>query len=131
MLALAYSEKFIRIKQHTLFDTLDTDMRDAIRGIAISNQLTLQELKLIVDAAIDLEMWKEQGLAARWRDWRQTSGLHGREFKKWALRQLNDELTRLRNTTTIYQEVTRPQPSYRPGKIKFEQQTASRQIFCM
>ena len=131
MLALAYSEKFIRIKQHTLFDTLDTDMRDAIRGIAISNQLTQQELKLIVDAAIDLEMWNEKGLAARWRDWRQTSGLHGREFKKWALRQLNDELTRLRNTTTIYQEVTRPQPSYRPGKIKLEQQTATRKIFGM
>ncbi|MBF8269850.1 MAG: hypothetical protein HW386_1559 [Gammaproteobacteria bacterium] len=116
MLPVAYDEKFLDIKQHTLFDTLDAARQEAIRDIAVINRLTRQELKQIVDAAIDLEMWDEKDLVARWQEWRQTSRLQGREFKKWALRQLADQLAALRNSITTYNE---------------QQQTDARRIFGM
>ena len=131
MLALAYSEKFIRIKQHTLFNTMDTTGQEAIRDIAMANRLTRQELQQIVDAAIDLEMWDEKSLVARWQELRQASRLQGREFKKWALRQLAGQLASLRDSTTLYHGQPRRQRPYRSRKIQLEQQPAARQIFGM
>jgi len=126
-----YSEKFLRIRQHTLFDTISTANQEAVREIAVANRLSQQELHLVVNAAIDLEMWGEPDISTRWRAWRMSSSLQGREFKKWALGQLHAQLHELHQGTTIYQDKPARQPVYRPRKIRLQEQPADRRIFGM
>ena len=126
-----YSAKFLRIKQQTVFDSLSADTRNAVRNIAMQNRLTQQELKQLVDSAIDLDMWDEENLETRWHAWRTSSSLQGREFKKWALQQLDTHLTQLRNNETVYRQDPPPQPSYRPMKVRLNKQTEGQKIFGM
>lgn len=131
MLPTAYGEKFSRIQQQTMFHSLDAATRDAVRAIATENRLTQQELKLLVDSAIDLNMWNENDLAEQWHEWRASSNLRGREFKKWALQQLQQRLTALRGSETRYDPDPQRQPSYRPLKVKLHSQTTGQKIFGM
>jgi len=126
-----YSEKFLRIKQQTMFDALDSSTRNAVQLIAMENQLTQQELKQLVDSAIDLDMWDEKTLPARWHEWRESSNLKGREFKKWAMQQLDVQLAELRNNETVYQPKSPRQRSYRPMKVRLNKQTQGQKIFGM
>lgn len=126
-----YSDKFIRIKQHTMFDTLDAKTRNAVRSIAMENRLTQQELKKLVDSAIDLDMWDENNLADVWREWRDSSSLTGREFKRWAIQQLDMHLAELRNGETTYDRSPPRQPAYRPMKVQLAKQTGGQKIFGM
>ena len=126
-----YREKFLRIKQQTMFDALDTNTRNAVRGIAMENRLTQQELKKLVDCAIDLDMWDEKPLSDRWHEWRASSSLQGREFKKWAMQQLDVRLAELRNNETVYEPDPPRQPSYRPMKVSVNKQAEGQKIFGM
>ena len=114
-----------------MFDALDAGTRDAVSTIALENRLTQQELKILVESAIDLDMWGEKNLHARWHEWRDSSGLQGREFKKWAMQQLGVQLAELRNNETEYNQAPARQRSYRPMKVKLDEQTRGRKIFGM
>lgn len=126
-----YTEKFTRLRKQTRFDTLDESTRAAIRTIAMDNFLTQQELKTVVDASIDLEMWGEMDLVTYWKKLRDTSNLHGREFKKWALKQLDDHMKSILRSETEYLSQPAPQTSYRPLKLKISEETAGQKIFGM
>lgn len=124
-----YLEKFDTIKHSTLFDNLDPASRDAIRAIALDNLLTLQELKLLVEAGIDLDMWEETSLAGFWDELRQSSDLTGREFKKWALRKLHERMEMLRNSETVYRHNVDRRISAHRLKSRITQQSSPGRIF--
>ncbi len=99
-----YPEKFDKIEQQTLFHALDAASRDTIRAIAVDNQLTQQELRLLVESSLDLEMWEETSLSMFWDELRGASALSGPEFKKWALAKVRERMETLRRGETFYRQ---------------------------
>ncbi|MCK5433129.1 MAG: hypothetical protein KAJ03_10310, partial [Gammaproteobacteria bacterium] len=57
-----YWDKFDNILELTLFDKLDKANQIATRNIAIENRFTVQELKIFIESAIDLNIWNEESL---------------------------------------------------------------------
>ena len=97
-----YSEKFENIQAQTLFKTLDRGEQECVRTIAFDNRFTLRELAGFVESSIDLDLWNEQSLCARWIQWRKESSLQGREFKKWAFGRQDKLLKKLAEEETRY-----------------------------
>jgi spore photoproduct lyase len=126
-----YRAKFLLDKQHTLFDRLDSVSQAAIQEIAAAHRLTRQELKRVVDAALDLRMWRETDLITRWREWHRASVLQGREFKKWALRRLDDDLAGLRGAVVRYAAQPPRQSRQQSRKITLDQRPPESKIFGM
>jgi DNA repair photolyase len=113
----------------TLFDKLEDDQQLAIREIAEINRFTLQELRILIESAIDLTIWNEKSLVSYWQQWRQSTNLKGREFKKWAFRKLEELLVELREKENDYSGGIAKNPSYRNQKVKTSQQTSDTKIF--
>jgi spore photoproduct lyase len=126
-----YPEKFARIRAQTLFHKLDDPTRDAVHNIAFDNRLTLQELKLLVNASIDLQMWNAGSLVNDWQRWRAGSRLQGREFKKWAFRELQRKLDACRNGGIAYTAEADSGSSRPRRKIKIEERPRTEKIFGM
>ena len=51
----------------TLYDVLPPAEQSAVRTVHARYPLTVQEMRLLCEAARDLEMWGEPGLEAWWR----------------------------------------------------------------
>ena len=60
-------DRFTALVGHTLFDQLAPEQQGLLRDLSDCYRLTVQEMRLLCEAARDLEMWREPGLAAWWR----------------------------------------------------------------
>lgn len=124
-----YLDKFDKILQHTLFDKLDKANQIATRNIAVENRFTVQELRIFIESVIDLCTWNEGSLISHWLQWRLSSDLTGREFKKWAFSKLEKLLLELREKENDYSDGLTKNPSYRNQKITILHQTSDSKIF--
>jgi spore photoproduct lyase len=124
-----YWDKFDNILELTLFDKLDKANQIATRNIAIENRFTVQELKIFIESAIDLNIWNEESLISHWHKWRLSTNLKGREFKKWAFSKLEDLLAELREKENDYSVGLVKIPSYRTQKVTTLHQTSDSKIF--
>ncbi len=113
----------------TLFDKLESDQQLALREIAEVNHFTLQELRIIVESAIDLAIWNEKSLVSYWQQWQQSTDLKGREFKKWAFKKLDELLLELREKENDYSNILIDNNSFRNQKVTTLQQTSDTKIF--
>ena len=124
-----YLEKFDKFIEQTLFDKLERDNQIAIRDIAALNHFTFQELRIFIESAIDLSVWNERSLVSYWQQWRLSSDLKGREFKKWAFNKLDELLTELRETENDYSGGLAKNLSYRNQKVATLKETTGTKIF--
>jgi len=124
-----YLDKFGEILETSLFDKLDKDSQIATRNIAERNRFTLQELRIFIESAIDLNIWNEESLISHWRHWRMSTDLKGRGFKKWAFSKLEELLVELREKENDYSGGLAKNPSYRNQKITTLHQTTDIKIF--
>jgi spore photoproduct lyase len=122
-----YPDKFEKIKKQTLFDKLNEKERKVVREIAIENHFTLQELRKFTESTIDLSIWNETSLISLWQQWRENSGLTGREYKKRAFNKLDKLLKDLGEKEIEYPERQENKPSSRSQKIVLE--TSEDKIF--
>ncbi len=127
----AYSDKFKKIQQQTLFQTLATPEREDVLAIALENRFTLQELGNFIDCCIDLKLWDEKPLGSRWKQWRKESGLVGREFKKWAFAKQDVLLKDLRSRQPEYKEDPGIERRYRSKKSKIRDNDKQGTLFGM
>jgi len=97
-----YLDKFDNILELTLFNKLDKANQIATRNIAVENRFTLQELRIFIESAIDLNIWNEENLTSHWHKWRLSTNLKEREFKKWAFNKLEELLGDIMLQSTNY-----------------------------
>ncbi len=64
----AYTQKFDSIVRHTLFAHLPAATQASVRKIAHHHRLTQQELRQIIEVAIDLNLWDSEPLETFWPD---------------------------------------------------------------
>ncbi len=102
--AETYTEKFERCQGQTLFPQLDPRDQEDVRRLAARHRFTLQELRLLSEAAMDLRMWRETPLPRWWQ--RQEAGLTlpPRQLKKELFRRLRSWLEELRSEAPEYPE---------------------------
>ncbi len=119
--------------RNTLFDTLPAEEQALLRDLHARYRLTVQEMRLLCEAARDLEQWREPGLAAWWRtaegapevagapvggprEGRAPAGRApvGRERKRRLLRRLHEHVAGLRTAATVYPAATPPAPARPP-----------------
>ena len=124
-----YLDKFDKILELTLFDKLDKENQIATRNIAIENRFTLQELRIFIESAIDLNVWNEESLMSHWQQWRLSTDLKGREFKKWVFRKLEELLFELREKENDYSGELAKKTSYRNQKVTTLNETTDTKIF--
>ncbi len=124
-----YLDKLEKILETSLFDKLDKVNQTAIREIAVENRLTLQEVRILIESAVDLNIWNEESLISHWQQWRLSSDMDGREFKKWAFNKLEELLHELREKENDYSGGLVKNPSYRKQKISTLHQTSDIKIF--
>jgi DNA repair photolyase len=124
-----YIDKFDSKLELTLFEKLDKANQVATRNIAVVNRFTLQELKIFIESAIDLNIWDEESLISHWGKWRLSTKLKGREFKKWAFSKLEVLLAELREKENDYSGELAKNPSYRHQKVTILPQTSDTSIF--
>jgi len=106
-----YLDKFDNILELTLFNKLDKANQIATRNIAVENRFTLQELRIFIESAIDLNIWNEENLTSHWHKWRLSTNLKEREFKKWAFNKLEELLAELRKKENDYSDGLAKNPS--------------------
>mgnify|MGYP000334920506 CR=1 FL=1 len=118
-----YSGKFERIEAQTLYRKLDPEQQVRVKKIAFVHYFTLQELRFFVEALIDLKLWSAGDLEAHWQHWRRQSQRQGKDFKKWAFKQLRQLLQDLKQQPTDYRLNTDTTPVYRksPSKISLSE----------
>ncbi len=124
-----YLDKFDNILELTLFNKLDKTNQIATRNIAVENRFTLQELRIFIESAIDLNIWNEENLTSHWHKWRLSTNLKEREFKKWAFKKLEELLAELREKENDYSDGLAKNPSYRHQKVTTLHQTSATSIF--
>ena len=100
--AETYGEKFERCQAQTPFPRLDPRDQAFVRSLAVRHRFTLQELRQISEAALDLRMWRETPLRRWWE--RQEAGLAlaSRPLKKELFRRLRERLEELRREGPVY-----------------------------
>jgi len=97
-----YSDKFDRISHQTRFAALDEASRESLRHIAFEHRFTLQELRIVVEATLEMRMWGEENPLDYWRSLRWSGTLAGRDVKKRALRELADRRQALLDEEIVY-----------------------------
>ncbi len=129
ILSFDYLNKFEAIRKQTLFDRLKETEQRAVQEIATKNRFTLQELKRFVESTIDLNLWGERGLLSSWNQWRHTSDLAGREFKKLAFGNLDRLLKDVTNKEVTYVKGQQYAETGQGKKVKYLQETSGVKIF--
>ena len=61
-----YENKLQDHEKQAFFVRLDTELKEFVRERARKYRFTFQELKLVCEAAADLQMWGETPLSERW-----------------------------------------------------------------
>jgi len=128
---LDYLTTFEQHKQYTLFAQLLPQQQSQIQAIATRHRFTRQELRIFVEASIDLGLWEAGDLIVMWSSWQQQSNLQGRALKKWAFEQLRKTLLDLKKKPTEYPQVNHTQPAYRKNSSKIKLQESPDKLFGM
>jgi len=97
-----YSERFASFSKQGLYQSLDTELQIFIQEIGYRYNLSFQELRQIVEIAIDFSMWGELSLPEQWSSLEQSINLQGRSRKERLIRDLKDRWLSLREQETIY-----------------------------
>jgi len=63
-----YREKFEKHIKSCNFTKLDTKTQDFLKEKAYLHKFSFQDIKQLVDMAIDLDMWEEEPLHVIWQD---------------------------------------------------------------
>ncbi|MBW2734433.1 MAG: DNA photolyase [Deltaproteobacteria bacterium] len=99
----AYGEKLAKILPQTLAPLLGEEARDHLEGVATTYRFSFSEVRLVAEAARDLEMWREVPLSMWWPKAEASLGsLAGRERKRRLLAQLNGHMLALRRLEKHY-----------------------------
>ena len=117
-----HDARWAELVRGTLYDVLPPAQQGAIRMVHARYPLTVQETRLLCEAARDLEMWGEPGLAD-W--WRQADGESpgspqplapgpARTRKRQLLRRLREHTDALRDSPTRYPAAGTAQPQRPP-----------------
>ena len=104
-----YGEKFNALVEKTNFDRLPTHEQLFIKEQAAVYRFSFQELKQIIDMAIDFNMWDEPGIAEYWKDF---------PHKKKAFHHIRDIWQTLRQTPNSYEGFS-PGMQHSKPKISF------------
>ena len=103
----AYAEKLARFAPETLLPLLEVPEREAIEGLATRYRFSFSELRLVAEAARDLQMWREPGIGRWWPEAERAQGptpQSARERKKRLLAALDTHLSLLRSEAKRYPE---------------------------
>ncbi len=130
-LALDYSKKFPVIKVQTLYSSLHTVEKKQVEELAYSYSFTLQELKQVVEATIDLRMWSEEPIFNYWSNLEAESALKGRPFKKWAFSRLNDRIDFLKKNSFSFKEKPNLTPEFKISKKELRKEEQVKEVFGM
>jgi spore photoproduct lyase len=104
-----YKDKFLRIMPQTLFARLPELEQAFIREKAFQFQLTLQELKLVTEIALDFNTWNEPSIVDVWPG-SLSIQTHGREAKKHALHSIRDSWNKLKSEPNSYRSLSNTAP---------------------
>ncbi len=121
-----YENKLQDHENQAFFARLDTDLQQFIRERAKKYRFTFQELKLVCEAAADLQMWGEPPLAERWE--REEAALEslGKLSKKHLLPKIQDWLQSLRRGAKSYPE--RKSQTPKPETLKLTTHSSDKNI---
>ncbi len=122
-----YAEKLRRLGPETLLPRLGEESREFVRGAALAYRFTFQELRRVAEAARDLEMWREEPLAAWWRRAERQVGGRGRERKKTLLAALDRYLRELAGSEKRYPGTGLAPPPRR--LVRLERRRTDAEIF--
>ena len=103
-----YTERFASFSRQALYQSLDDELRRFIREIGFRYYLSFQELRYVVEIAVDLRMWEEPSLAELWCKFEQSTQLEGRQRKEKLLQNLKDRWISLREQETVYSHASPP-----------------------
>ena len=119
-----HDARWAELVRGTLYDVLPPAVQSAIRMVHARYPLTVQETRLLCEAARDLEMWGEPGLEAWWRQEDGESPASpqplapgpARTRKRQLLRGLREHTDALRDSPTRYPAAgaSQPQPQRPP-----------------
>ena len=108
-----YAAKLARFEQETLFGKLPPEEQAFIHNLALALRLTYQEFRQVVEAARDLEMWREGRLSEWWRAQQAEAGPLGPQPKQKILQALQQHLRALRRAPKVYPQEGLPKPRAR------------------
>ncbi len=122
-----YADKLRRLEPNTLLPYLDSENQEFVRAAALAQRFTFQELRLVAEAARDLEMWREEPLGAWWRRAEGEVGGRGREHKKALLRRLDQHMRQLAATAKKYPADGLGAPPRR--RVRLERRETGAEVF--
>jgi spore photoproduct lyase len=118
-MAFDYSPKFEKFRNRTLYERLDGEEREVIRALAFAYRFTFQEFRQVAEAARDLALWGQGGLA-KWYEGQGAGvargGPNGAAKKERFLRDLQSHLAGLRHRPVGYSLEGATAPAERPHK---------------
>jgi spore photoproduct lyase len=125
--AAEYDAKLARLESGTLLPVLEPQTREFVRDLARTYRFTFQELRAVVQAGRDLEMWGEGSIESWWSRAEKSISTNGRERKKALLRLLEGGL----------REVAAAEKAYPPVKgngfprrrVKLEERESPNAVF--
>lgn len=98
------------LAHETLYGSLDTDLRDFIRDIGLTCGLTFQELRQVMEIAIDFKMWGEPSLKRQWRELEERLGPPGTAGKEIFLKAIRRRWQTFREQETVYDRSEQTKP---------------------
>jgi spore photoproduct lyase len=110
-----YTAKFISFHGKTLFEQLDSELQDFIHHISHRFRFTFQEFRQVVEAARDLDMWREQSLPNWWQEYSTRTEIPDIPKEKF-LADLRDYLKTLQQQEKSYKNFTAAQFRRRNAK---------------
>jgi spore photoproduct lyase len=87
------SDKFEKATEHTAFKSLHVKTQNFLHVKADEHKLTFQEIRNIIEIAIDLQMWEEPSIEEIWQDFKE---------KKKALSFVKEHWEKLKNNPKVY-----------------------------
>ncbi len=115
----SYNQKFERIAGQTLFGLLKEKQQNFIRRLAHRYRFTMQELRQVVEACRDLDMWGEESLENWWLSHfpEPEKDANLRQLKQARLQNLQAHLYTLRTMAKSYDQLHPSYPKYTGKKI--------------
>ncbi|MFQ5627311.1 MAG: radical SAM protein [bacterium] len=130
-----YARKFEKLRQHGPFNRLDSADQACVRELAVQHRLTFQEFRQVAEAAQDLSLWGEGGLAKWWQDRSNQENSPVRDLqngglKKLVLSELQAHVQQLRRAPKSYPQSAFNRPKKRK-KSKIVSEHSDKNIFGM
>jgi spore photoproduct lyase len=110
------SEKFEKNITNTLFFKLPIQQREFLKKIAFLHNFSFQDLKQLIDIAIDLQMWEEGSISELWSE-EKYSNLNSKTLKKALINDIKNYYEKIKNSPTSYKSTIE---TIKAPKIKIE-----------